>query len=792
MSIEFERLFDCTPNAYLVTSPELRVLAANASYARMLHADRNNLVGRQLIHVVSDILRSAHGDTIAELTASLDRAVQEKRPDTIEPREYELCLDGTGKTCIIRICNTPVLDEEGQVTGILHSIEECRKEMQAGPAPVATRTEPADLHYADLLDAAPDAMVIVGPDGRIELVNEQTVNLFGYARGELVGAPLERLLPARLRERHANHVQRFFSHPVSRPMSSGLELVACRKDGTEFPIEVSLNPLHSDRGVSVSAAIRDISLRKRTEAEARLNAERFASAIEAMHDAFAVFDADDRLVRCNAAYRRLLAPAGLQPAVGAKREQLVDGWLGLLDPGSVPSASAWRLHWLSAARARARSFDLRTRDQRSLRFTGHPTEQGDFVEVVWDLTEDEQRAAELQLARAEAEAASNAKSEFLSSMSHELRTPMNAILGFAQLLIRDAKDPLSTRHRDRVGHILQSGEHLLRLIDDILDLARIESGRVPMSSEPVSLHEVFDESIRTLGPIASEHNVQLELKPCEMTCPHVLGDRVRVLQILMNFGSNAIKYNRPRGRVSFSAQKIEAQVRLLVEDTGMGIALDQQSKLFQAFQRAGQEAGPIEGTGIGLLITKKLAELMDGRVGFESTPSVGSRFWVDLPLSEAAESGSRDIRPATGAPLTRPARGQVLYVEDNPANIAFMCDLFDDIEGMELVTARSAGEGLMLARALRPQIVLMDINLPDMSGSQALLALQRSPETASIPVIALTAAASERDRKAGLHAGFYRSLTKPLDVEALMKALDSALRHASSRPPSSHPPLGLH
>jgi CheY-like chemotaxis protein len=226
-----------------------------------------------------------------------------------------------------------------------------------------------------------------------------------------------------------------------------------------------------------------------------------------------------------------------------------------------------------------------------------------------------------------------------------------------------------------------------------------------------------------------------------------------------------------------------------VEDSGIGIAVDQQPKLFQAFQRAGQEAGPVEGTGIGLLITKKLAELMGGQVGFESAPSEGSAFWVELPLSAAGtHAREHSVRPVSSAPLAPTMRGIVLCVEDNPANIAFMCDLFEDLEGLKLVTAHSAAEGLMLTRSLRPQVILMDINLPDMSGSQALQVLQQSPELAKIPVIALTAAASERDRRAGLQAGFYRYLTKPLDVDELMKALESALRHASTARNGSTPP----
>jgi len=620
--------------------------------------------------------------------------------------------------------------------------------------------------------------VVVGPDGTIELVNEQAVRLFGYARTELLGAELSCLIPERLRERHAAHLQRFFAEPAPRPMASGLELVARKKDGGEFAIDVSLSPLRNAHGSSVSAAIRDISERKRAEAASRLNADRFASAMEAMQNAFAMFDGSDRLVHCNAAYRSLFAAAELHPTAGMQRAQLVDAWQKLLDPSSAPHPDGWL--------APVRTLELRTRDARSLRLTRGPTRQGDIVEVIWDLSAEEQRAAELRLARAEAEAARGAKSEFLSSMSHELRTPMNSILGFAQLLMRDTKEPLSPRHRERVGHILQSGEHLLRLIDDVLNLARIESGRVPLALEAVSLHEVLSEVVRNLAPMASERSVQLEAAALDPSFPRVLGDRGGVLQIVTSYGSNAIKYNRPHGRVAFTAHASGTAARIQVADTGMGIPVEQHSKLFQAFQRAGQEAGPIAGTGIGLLITKKLTELMDGRVGFESTPGVGSLFWVELPLIAAStrELGN-DPRPATAPALTHAV---VLYVEDNPANIAFMCDLFEDLEGMKLVTARSATEGLLLTRALRPHVVLMDIDLPDMSGSEALHMLQRSPETATIPVLALTAAASERERKAGMRAGFYRYLTKPLDVDELMKALDSALRHASSMPPGARPP----
>ena len=389
---------------------------------------------------------------------------------------------------------------------------------------------------------------------------------------------------------------------------------------------------------------------------------------------------------------------------------------------------------------------------------------------------------ELEAARSAAEKANLAKSEFLSSMSHELRTPLNAVLGFAQLQSSEQPPPSPAQQR-ALDQILKGGWYLLRLINEILDLATIESGKLAMSREAMGLGDVLEDCQSMIAPQARKRGIAMGFPVLDSPL-FVYADRTRVKQVLINLLSNAIKYNRPGGRVDITCTPMAGGVlRVSVSDTGTGLTARQLGQLFQPFNRLGQEEGLEEGTGIGLVVTRQLVELMGGTIGVESVVGSGTTFWFELATIEAPVLELAELRPSAAPALGGKEHRTLLYVEDNPANLALVEQLIARRSDLKLLTATDGAQGIQLAQAYQPCVILMDINLPGISGYGCLRILRDDRATAHIPVLALSANAMPRDIEKGLEAGFFRYLTKPINVVEFMAALDLALGYADQHDP---------
>lgn len=402
------------------------------------------------------------------------------------------------------------------------------------------------------------------------------------------------------------------------------------------------------------------------------------------------------------------------------------------------------------------------------------------------------RTAELELARDAAEAASRAKSDFLASMSHELRTPLNAVLGFSQLMRAD--ETLPTQAREQAAEVERAGRHLLALVNDVIDMARIESGRMQVSMEPVLVRQLFEECCELVSVQAQKGGVDIQLPEFDddLSRLTVNADAVRLRQALVNLLSNAIKYNRLGGWVRLSVDLVQAKVRIQVQDSGPGIELSKQSRIFKAFDRLGAEFGVIEGSGIGLAITRRLVQAMGGEIGFWSRPGEGSLFWIELavdvpveyPLRQSKTARSHSPTPGTNAKPFEVSPAQVLKVlavEDNPVNMLLIRLAMDKRHQVKLSEATTAEQALSMTRQEVPDLILMDINLPGMNGYQALTVLRAEPQTANVHVAALTASAMKEDQERGLSAGFDDYLTKPINLRELNELIDKVLLKTGKR-----------
>jgi len=688
-----------------------------------------------------------------------------------------------------------VIFEDAGVTG--DAVTEVRRE--------AALLKTGALQNA-ILNSANFSSIATDEKGVIQLFNVGAERMLGYAAIEVV----DKITPADISDpqeviARAKALSIELATPItpgfealvfkaSRGIEDIYELTYIRKDGSRFPAVVSVTALRNDVGGIIGYLLigTDNTARKQVEAEQKLLDQRLRdqqfytrSLIESNIDALMATDPAGIITDVNKQTEAL---------TGCTRDELIGAPFKnyFTDPDR---AEAGIKRVLSGNKVTDYELTARARDGKETVVSYNATTfhdrdrklQGVFA-AARDVTERkrfehtlQENNVELERARAAAEKANLAKSDFLSSMSHELRSPLNAILGFAQLINSDSPQPTPSQTAS-IDQILHAGWYLLDLINEILDLAQIESGKLALSREPTSLADVMLECQAMIEPQAQKRGVTITF-PQSGISYYVDADRTRLKQVLINLLSNAIKYNQANGTVVVDCvMSTPERTRISVRDNGAGLSPEMLQQLFQPFNRLGQERSAEEGTGIGLVMSKRLIELMGGLIGVESTVGFGSVFWFELNSAAEPQLGMDTAQPAAiaqaqvanGAPLRT-----LLYVEDNPANLKLIEQLVARRSDIRLLSARDGNLGIQLARAHQPEVILMDINLPGISGIEALKILREDPATEHIPVIALSANAMPRDIEKGLQAGFFRYLTKPIKINEFMETLEMALQFAA-------------
>ena len=635
------------------------------------------------------------------------------------------------------------------------------------------QTLETQLRLQGVLDNALDAVVGMDAKGQITDWNQRAQLLLGWREDEVVGKMLHELVlrPAPS-VTQVSGLARILKGTAPPELDGRVEMLAKHRGGHDIPVEVATTNLLLGGKTIKTAFIADISQRKAAVDRLTL----FRRVFDASNQSIVISDSKSRGLYQNRAH---------ELAMGYSDQEIVDKTFVDVLPQDIASKMS---HEVKQAIAQTGAWEgpmpLRRKDGSEFMTASHigsiKDERGDVqyvFNIFTDFTQELARREELKLAidaaeqaKEAAERANLAKSDFLSSMSHELRTPMNAVLGFGQILEFD--DNLSPDQKDNVSEILKGGRHLLKLINDVLDLAKIESSSIKLSMEAVSVVDVIDESWRMLEPLAKTRSIALHKDLPLMAA--VTADRGRLKQVLLNLLSNAINFNREGGNIGVRALSTKpGYLRIEVTDSGHGIAPERLPNIFEAFNRRGTAHGQVGGTGIGLIITRRLVSLMDGEVGVESQLGFGTTFWLELPVAALTQASAASVTDDSAAQFDALRhRYCVLCIDDNPVNVKLIAQLLSMRPGIHLISAHTPGLGIQLALGRQPDLILLDINMPGMDGYQVMEVLKTYARTKSIPIIAVTANATPRNVSLGGSSGLADYLTKPLEVDRFLATVD--------------------
>ncbi|QPJ64834.1 MAG: PAS domain S-box protein [Candidatus Nitrohelix vancouverensis] len=676
------------------------------------------------------------------------------------------------------------------------------------------------------LNGLVDGLILIDAKGEILSVNNAVEDIFGYNATELIGNNVRMLMPEPDRSKHDQYIKNYLETGKARIIGIGREVLGLRKDGRTFHMELAIaliniesqpHFLGTTRDISQSKILQNSFNRSRNYLQLLYTIASIGNEPHEMEDILKFFlqeicntmdchighfyrydtisetldssriwyfeDIASFMNFKQASERKTFKQGEGLPgrvAQSQRKEFIAD----ISDDNNFPRKSVARLSNIKG------SFGFPVYLNNELFgvaefFMSRPLKVDEAFENIVDnlmiqiskILDLQNFEKELIKAKEDAEKANKAKSEFLSNMSHEFRTPLNAILGFSQLLEIDAAEPLSPAQQVSVNKISSAGAHLLQLINEILDLSRIEAGKLTLSIEPICLNHLVDEALSLIGPMASQHNIAIKNNLQDSNKLFLNADKTRLRQVILNLVSNGVKYNRPGGSLVVNGTLERRVIKISIVDTGPGLTPVEQKAAFQPFNRLGADRKGADGTGIGLPISIRLIEMMGGKLGVNSEPGVGSQFWVELPATGTQDVNTEDkLDSSAKTTINRGEPFDMLYIEDNSVNIELIENIMSKYENCQLTSAKEAMKGIHIARTQPVDLILLDINLPDIDGYETFNLLKNDAALEEIPVIAISSNAREEDIQRALDLGFDSYITKPIKIPQFLSELDRILR----------------